>query len=270
MRIAYRRADHVVAVSAGVARDVELRLGLLQQSVRVIYNAAIRPQNAQRHAGPPAHQWLDDGGPPLLLAVGSLRAAKNHRSLLEAFAKLRRRRAARLIILGEGPLRAELEQLARELGITDHVAMPGFASDPWPYFHAASALVSSSRFEGLPTAPIEALSCGCPVVATDCPGGTAEIVRPGREGLLVPVDDSSALAVALDEALEGRWDRASLIDRAASFSIDRAVAGFLSIMSSMSATDEGCATNDDVLRQERPFEQEGCRDAPREATWPRV
>jgi glycosyltransferase involved in cell wall biosynthesis len=113
-------------------------------------------------------------------------------------------RPVRLIILGEGDERENLVRLAKELEILDSVCLPGFIENPYPYMKKAALFVLSSRFEGLPGVLIEALYCGTPVIATDCPGGSREILANGRFGQLVPVGDPDSLADAILSSLENK------------------------------------------------------------------
>ena len=110
----------------------------------------------------------------------------------------------RLLILGEGGERTELETLARELGITDDVALPGFVENPYAYLSRSAVFVLSSLYEGLSNVIIEALALGTPVVSTDCRSGPREILEGGALGRLVPVRDPEALATAIGRALDQR------------------------------------------------------------------
>ena len=128
---------------------------------------------------------------------------KDYPTLLKAFALVAQAHPAHLVILGEGDELEDLENLARELGIHSMVCFAGFMANPYPYMKQAALFVLPSRFEGLPGVLIEALFCGTPVIATDCPGGSAEILGDGKFGQLVPVGDPVALADAMRRALEG-------------------------------------------------------------------
>jgi glycosyltransferase involved in cell wall biosynthesis len=112
-----------------------------------------------------------------------------------------------LLILGEGAERPALEALVTQLGLDDAVSMPGFVENPYAYMARAALFVLSSRWEGLPTVMIEALCCGLPLVATDCPSGPREILRDGEYGQLVPVGNAPALAQAMLTALTGNGPR---------------------------------------------------------------
>jgi glycosyltransferase involved in cell wall biosynthesis len=108
------------------------------------------------------------------------------------------------VVLGVGPLRAELDRRAQQLGVAEDVSFPGFSANPYPEMGAADVFVLSSRWEGSPGALIEAMSCGTPVVATDCPSGPREVLDHGRHGRLVRVGDAAGLRDALLDALDGQ------------------------------------------------------------------
>jgi glycosyltransferase involved in cell wall biosynthesis len=202
-RWAYPRADAVVAISDGVADDLETALKVPRDRVRVIPNP-LTPGIAAAAAAVPEHPWLRGGGPPVLLSVARLTSAKDIPNLLHAFAQLRSIRTARLLVLGEGEERARLEALVRRLGLSADVDLAGYASNPYSAMAAADAFVLSSRREGLPTVLLEALLLGTPVVATDCPSGPREILQGAGRGRLVPPRDPVALAEAMDAALAER------------------------------------------------------------------
>ncbi|MCZ6872143.1 MAG: glycosyltransferase, partial [bacterium] len=165
------------------------------------------PETRKKVQAPLVHPWFEPGCPPVLLAVGRLAKQKDFGTLLRAFARLRRSQPARLLILGEGPERPALETLVRELGLEQDVRLPGFVDNPYAYMARASAFVLSSLWEGLPTVLVEALFCGAPVVATDCPSGPREILRGGELGGLVPMRDPVALADSMQMALAGKIPR---------------------------------------------------------------
>ncbi|MCJ7782006.1 MAG: glycosyltransferase, partial [Acidimicrobiia bacterium] len=168
---AYPRADAIVAVSSGVADDLANITGLARSDIDVIYNPVVTPDVEKAAKQVPDHPWFRPGQPPVVLGIGRLAQKKDFPALMRAFAQVREHSSARLVILGDGPDREDLERLARELGVEGDVSMPGFVDNPFSYLRAASVFVLSSRWEGLPTVLIEALYCGVPVVATDCPSG---------------------------------------------------------------------------------------------------
>jgi glycosyltransferase involved in cell wall biosynthesis len=202
MRTFYPWAAEIVAVSEGAATDLARTTGLPRERVRVVYNPVITSALLSRAARASEHPWLAPGQPPVVLGVGRLTSQKNFALLLHAFATVRRARETRLLILGEGEQRSELEALAVRLGIADDVALPGFRDDAAACMAGAAVFVLSSAWEGLPTVLIEALAVGTRVVSTDCPSGPREILQDGRLGALVPVGDADALARALLRTLE--------------------------------------------------------------------
>jgi glycosyltransferase involved in cell wall biosynthesis len=167
----------------------------------------------------------------VILGVGRLTRQKDFFTLVRAFAELRRRRRARLIILGEGEDRAGLEALVAELGLGDDVALPGFRDNAPGYMARSSLFVLSSAWEGLPTVLIEALAVGTRVVSTDCPSGPREILQDGRLGALVPVGDAPALAKAMEDALD-RADPPLPSEDLAVFTLDAAVDHYLRLIES--------------------------------------
>lgn len=200
----YRYADAVVAVSEGVRRDLLRLTRLPAERIVRIYNPVITEALQQACDAPLEHPWFERGAPPVVLAVGRLTPQKDFPTLIRAFAQVHRQHMARLLILGEGEQRPELEQLVKQLGLSEAVHLPGFEPNPFRYMRRAAVFVLSSRYEGLPNALIQAMACGCPVVATDCPSGPREILDGGKYGALVPVGDADALAEAILAALQGK------------------------------------------------------------------
>jgi glycosyltransferase involved in cell wall biosynthesis len=197
----YPRADCVTAVSQGVADDLRQAARLSSDQVQVIYNPIVTLDMRRKASAPLEHPWFQSGEPPLILGVGRLTAQKAFDVLIEAFAQVRKTRHARLVILGEGEQRPMLEALVKRLGLQGDVQLPGFVSNPYAFMANAAVFVLSSRWEGLPTVLVEAMSLGTPVVATDCPSGPREILKDGKYGQLVPMNDPAALALATQNAL---------------------------------------------------------------------
>ena len=209
-----KHAAGIVAVSRGVADDLAAVAGIERTRITPIYNPVISGDFAARAAGGPPHAWLADKQGPVLMFAGRLTAQKDPALLLDAMALLP---DARLIMLGEGPLCGELEDQANRLGIAPRVLFAGFAANPLPWIAHAACLVLPSRYEGLGNVLIEALACGTPVVATDCPHGPSEILQAGRFGTLVAIEDSAGLAGAVRRMLEQKPDRNALKRRAGDF-----------------------------------------------------
>ncbi len=226
VRLAYARSAGVIAVSDGVAADVRARAGVPERLLHTIYNPVVDDDFDRRAAEPVRHPWLERPDQPVVVGMGRLEPQKDFATLLRAVAAARARRELRLIVLGEGSLRAELEALARELGIADAVDMPGFVPNPLPFLRCASVFVLSSRFEGLPGALIQAMAAGCPVVSTDCPSGPAEVLEGGRHGPLVPVGDAPRMAEALLATLERPRSGTELRRAVERFAADTSLAAY--------------------------------------------
>ncbi len=230
MKLLYPRADIIIGVSQGVAEDLEYQVGFKPGKVRIVYNPVVDTELIAKAKSPLDHPWFKQPNCPVFLAVGRLTEQKDFLTLLKAFALLRKKILARLIILGEGESRSELEAIIKMLEISEDVSLPGFVHNPYTYMYNASAFILSSRWEGLPTVLIEAMACGCPVVATDCPSGPKEILEAGKYGLLVECGNPVALANAMIQTLEVPVSRDVLIERGMYFSNERAVAEYLKLL----------------------------------------
>jgi glycosyltransferase involved in cell wall biosynthesis len=167
------------------------------------------------------HPWFAPGGGPLAVAAGSLQPWKGFADAIEAIALLRDRGVAiRLAILGEGPLRGELEALIAGRGLADRVLLVGHVDNPLAYFSKADIFVLSSLVEGLPNVLVEAMMCGCTPVSTDCPTGPREVLQDGRFGYLVPMRDPAALADGIEKAIRAPTDPELLAEAVKPFGQD--------------------------------------------------
>lgn len=202
------RRDRLVAVSHHVAEALRRRERLAARDVEVIYNGI--DTSLYRPGGPAGGQArralaaLADAPPqaPLLVQVGRLAPVKDHATSLRAMADLLRTHpAARLVLLGNGPLQGDLERLARELGIAAAVRFAGRRDDVPFLLGGADVFVNSSRLEGACLAILEAMAVGLPVAATDA-GGNPELVAHGHTGLISPPGDPPALAANLRALLD--------------------------------------------------------------------
>lgn len=228
-RTLYPRADALVAVSRGAARELARALDMDEDGVHVIPNPVPLSEIERLGKAEAPHPWFREGEPPVILSVMRASPPKDPGTLIDAFARVRRRRSARLAFLGAfpEPYRAELRARAARLGVADDLAFPGFDENPYRYVRRAAVVALSSRWEGLPLTLVEAMACGTPVVSTDSPHGPREILEDGRWGALVPVGDAAALARALEETLDGGHPSAeALVRRAAAFSPERAAAAY--------------------------------------------
>ncbi len=197
----YARAHAVVAVSDGVARELQEVLRLPPGLCVTIPNPVITDDFERRVAEEPTGLWPETGS-PVLVGVGRLTPQKDFPTLLRAFAQLRAIRPLQLILIGEGEQREELVRLAAELGVKSDVEFLGTLSNPLPHMRKADVFVHTARYEGLGNVLIEALACGTPVVCTDCPYGPRDVVERLGNAELVPVGDVDAIAKAIATILE--------------------------------------------------------------------
>jgi len=244
IRRLYPEADAIVAVSEGTADSFRRVTGRDWPRLRVCYNPVVDSNVTARADADPEHAWFAaDRGTPVILGVGRLEARKGFDVLIRAVARVRRSRSVRLVILGEGPDRAALEELAAAEGIGHAVHMPGWRDNPFAFMARADLFVLASDYEGLPGVLIQAMACGCSVVSTDCPDGPREILADGQYGALVPPRDPEALSRAIATALDGPRDRDALRARAADFRVDTALDAYEALFREVSACDrDGGAT----------------------------
>lgn len=235
-RLIYPHLPRLVFVSHGLKRTLSRMYPLREERLSVIHNP-LNLARVQALACEPLPEWAAFmTSRPTVLGVGRLQRQKGFDLLIEAHATLRAQGVEHdLLILGEDkeglpPLLA----LVRRLGVENSVHLPGYTTNPYPFMHHAAAFALSSRYEGFANVVAEAMACGAPVVATDCPSGPGEILEGGRHGLLVPVEDSAALAQALatvlgDEALRQRLREAGLC-RAQDFAPERIIPAWEAVL----------------------------------------
>ncbi len=198
IRLLYRRADGLIAVSTGIAQELS-GLGLAEDRIHVIHNP-VDVDRLRELAGVILPVEVRDKM-PYVVSIGRLAEQKDQQILLRAYAASALRGSHYLIIVGEGDQRAMLERLAQTLGISDRVVLAGTLDNPYAVLASASLHVLSSRWEGYPNVLLEALVLGVPVVSTDCPFGPREMLDDGRYGRLVPMRAPAALAHAMEEEL---------------------------------------------------------------------
>jgi glycosyltransferase involved in cell wall biosynthesis len=230
VRTFYRSADRIVTVSNDLRRESMRLIGGDPSKFVTIYNPLFSSDVTERAKSPTDHHWFVLGNTPVILAVGRLISQKGFDNLLRAFALVRLRLDAHLIVLGEGPDRAALTNLASSLEVRESVDFAGFVSNPYAYMRCASVVVMSSRYEGFGNVLVEAMAVGTPVVSTNCPHGPREILADGKYGALVPIDDPEALAEAILNTIAVPPPRSELIQRARMFSVDNAVRLYEEVM----------------------------------------
>lgn len=183
IRALYPSATHIVAVSSGVRNDLAAHFGIAQTHITTIHNpfdiAQIESQSLETNARIAEIERQKNAGRIVLVAIGRLDSGKNHRLLLLAMARLRRMLAAPplLLILGEGEMRENLQQMIGAHNLADCVALEGFVSNPYPYIRLADATLCASLYEGFLNVLVESLALGILPISSDCPSGPREILE---------------------------------------------------------------------------------------------
>src|SRR5262245_5962559 len=193
-KVGYRFADGLMCPSPSVRQNIIEWCGLDPSSVALV------PNPIPRFSGPsasPPHPWLQDGV-PVFVHTSNMTPWKRLDLLIDAFASVRNRLEARLLIVGEGPGRAYAAEEIRRLGLSDDAETVGWVDDPLQFAAHAWAFVLPSDEEGFAQVLTEAMSVGCPVITTDAYGGGPDFVTDdGKYGLLVPRGDPEKLAEAM-------------------------------------------------------------------------
>ena len=230
MRHFYAGVDHIVAVSQGVADDTAAVARFPLQRISVIPNPVITADLLNLAQQPVTHRWFSDSGPPVILGAGRLTRQKDFPTLLRAFAVVKQQQDVRLVILGEGQQREQLTALIASLGISASVDLLGFVENPYAYMAKAALFVLSSAWEGSPNVLTEAMACGAPVVATDCPSGPREILQSGRYGLLVEVGDVKGLAQAMLKTLQHPVPKDELRAAVQDYTVSHSTRAYLNVL----------------------------------------
>lgn len=232
MKLFYPKADKIVAVSSGVAQNIHEITNIPLRKITVIYNPVITKEMIENfEQTKPLQNTL---GQKLIVSIGRLSPEKDFKTLIIAFQIVRQTHPLKLVIIGEGPERNNLEELIRELKLSEDVLLSGFKKNPFEYLKAADLYVLSSITEGLPTVLIEALYSMTPIVSTDCPSGPREILENGKYGLLTPVGDSDKLAKVMEATLfEKKMDTSKLRDRALQFTSEKSINKYQKLIESI-------------------------------------
>lgn len=232
VRYGYRYVDAIVAVSRGLISELATVFRCDPNDVHLIHNPVIGADFQARRDAPLAIDWPTRDNRPVVGFFGRLEPQKNVELLVRAFAALGANYEAYLLIVGSGSERHMLGELASRLGIGQRIYFEPFIDNPFPIMRRCRVTVLPSRYEGYPNVLVEAMACGCQVIATDCPHGPKEILQGGKLGQLVPVDDVAALTHALRRALSGdaEVDPALLVEAGMAHSVEHSAKAYLSIM----------------------------------------
>jgi len=217
VRAAYQSSDGVIANSKDVLEALRSKNWMAPGKIHTVDNPVISKTFFDKAAVRINDQWLSASTNPLFITIGRLDVMKDHATMIRAFAKVQARRECRLLIIGEGKERSNLEALIASLKLKGLVKLAGAIENPYPYLKQADVFVLSSVFEGFGNVLVEALSLGKKVVSTNCIGGPAHILNHGTYGKLVPVGNVDELANAMFDALEQNVPTEPLIERSREF-----------------------------------------------------
>jgi len=245
IRNIYPFADYIIALSKLMKYDLSTNFKIKSEKIVQIYNplnpkilSLVKTKNIVKFN--PSNHFV-------FLHVGRFDAQKNHQLLIEAFSKLEVPRIE-LWLIGEGETQERIVQLVKKNKIQSKVKFLGLQDNPYPFMLEADCLVSSSNFEGLSNVLLEALACSLPIIATDCPSGSREILAPKSDfmrqltnkieraeyGILTPVRNSNLLAEAMmmmikNSALRSNYQNKSL-NRAANFELKKIMKQYYNIL----------------------------------------
>ena len=233
MRFLYNKANRIITVSEFIKYDLINNFGVNQSKVTVIYNPVDLEKISISAMEDASHPWFGDNI-PVILSAGRLSKEKGFDYLIKAFAIVRREMNVRLMLLGQGSEENFLRELSSKTGVDKDIAFLGFQQNPFMYMRRASVYVLSSLYEGFPVALVEAMACGVPIISTLYNPGFNELVENEKNGLLVPVADERALAVAMLRLLNNPEERrkysAQAKESVRQFSIKQIVEQYKSVL----------------------------------------
>jgi len=222
----------IISVSQGVKHDLTIELGISPKKIEVIHNPFDVEAIYQQSSVPiPTSEVIWDSNKKSIIYVGRFEEhQKSVGTILKSVALMANRNIhINLLLVGDGEGREDLIALSQYLHIRERVFFLGWKENPYQFIKNSSALVLSSRYEGLPTVLIEALACGTPVVSTDCHNGPSEIIDENRYGRLVPIGDIEKFSEAISDILMHPISAELLIGRAKDFSIEKSVNQYIQL-----------------------------------------
>lgn len=220
-KIVFPRADVLSCVSIDMVTQYNSIFKNLNHIP--IYNVIKDDLSIERMQEDASHKWLNNPDQNILIAAGRLAPWKGFDSLIKAMPDVLNKKNVKLIILGDGPMKDELDDLIKKLNLQNTVDLPGYVNNPLSFYAKADIFVLSSLVEGLPNVLVEAMMCGCTPVATNCPTGPMEVLHGGKYGYLVPVNNQKAMSEAIVEALDNPIPKYLLDEAVEPFTVDNVV-----------------------------------------------
>ncbi len=193
----YKKADKIIALHEAMKKEIINVFHIRDEKITVINNP-VSIEKIDSLSKMENQIQLFTGGSKFILGIGRLDQQKDFKTLILAYSMVYKDfDNIKLVILGEGILFSEIKNQIEKLGLSNHVILPGFISNPFPWIKSAEMLVSTSKFEGFPNVLIQALALDVPVIATNCPGASAEILEYGKLGTLIAIGDVNGLSNAI-------------------------------------------------------------------------
>lgn len=226
----YTKADFIVAVSNAVALDLSSFAKIPIEKIKVIYNPVVTKELLQKKDMECDHPWFTDEECPVVLFVGRLVNVKNIPLIINSFSKVLKRINCKLLIVGDGPEKENLKALVKNFNLSESIDFVGYARNPYPYMKCSDVLILASKWEGLPTVLIEAMSCGAQVIATDNLAGAKEILEDGKYGFLA-ASNEEAISSSIIESFTVK-NQIKLIEKANEFTLERSINQYIDLIES--------------------------------------
>jgi len=205
LSITSRYADKIIVPSYGMKKELLRHFWAKEERIEVVPNGIdIYLANKKKNESIDGCEILKNKKFPVLCAASRLSPEKNLTLLLKTFSIVRREVESYLLLVGDGIERGMLEDIAIRLGVGGSVFFIGEKENVFPYIYHSDVYLHSCLFEGFPNVIIEAMACGTPVIATDCPYGPREIIGDNRYGVLVPMNDPDSFATAIISLLKDK------------------------------------------------------------------
>tara|TARA_Y100000590_G_scaffold213192_1_gene241533 strand:+ start:32004 stop:33104 length:1101 start_codon:yes stop_codon:yes gene_type:complete len=221
IKFLYNLSKQIISVSEGVSEDL-ISKGVKQEKTKVIYNPAFSEPDLFIQKLPEKVISWSQSKEIKIISVGNFKTQKNYPNLIKSIDILKNDRniACKLLIVGDGPRRAEIEEMVIEKNLNKDVCLLGQFNAPLNLINLADLFVLPSDYEGFGLVIVEALSLGKTVVSTNCKSGPAEIIGNNKYGYLCKVNDPKDLAEKIEYAINHKMDEEILIKRAKDFSVE--------------------------------------------------
>ena len=227
VRLVYPLADGVIAVSQKMADSLKSEEHIPDNKIHVIFNPVITSGVFSMAKERPDHPWFHEKSVKIILSAGRLAPQKDFPTLIKAFSRIKADNSCKLVIIGDGKEKGNLQNLIDSLQMNGKIDLAGFQSNPYSFMANCNLFVLSSLWEGSPNVLVEAMACGATVVSTNCPSGPDEILEKGKYGKLVPPGNVDELAAAITYSMQNPAYPSVMISRAELYSAKTSASKYL-------------------------------------------